>query len=90
MGALRLYVQTVLDVVTPNNPACNALVSLIELSEIIVSTARMPVEPAMLLGRVHKSLETLKTAFGVEWLTPKCHWLLHLPECLDIHGRLLY
>ena len=36
-----------------------------------------------------KFLEMFTNAFGFEWLTPKCHWLLHLPETLKSHGRLL-
>ena len=72
-----------------NNAACHALLFLIELAHLIVATARIEVSPAKLLGLVHRFLEAFTAAFGFEWLTPKCHWLLHLPETLKRLGKLL-
>ena len=89
---LSLYVQTVLlasNVSAECNAACHALLLCIELAHLIVATARIKVEPARLLGLVHRFLESFTAVFGFEWLTPKCHWLLHLPEALRRFGRLL-
>ena len=88
LGVLVLYVRTVLLVLEQNPDACRALLSLVELSQHVVATGRIPITPEKLLGIVHRFLEEFTNAFGFEWLTPKCHWLLHLPEALGRHGRL--
>ena len=89
LGVLGLYVQTVLLATGLANPACDALVSLISLTHLIVTTSRMEVSPARLLGAVHMFLEKYTAVFGFDCLIPKCHWLLHLPESLARFGRLL-
>ncbi|CAK0813409.1 unnamed protein product [Prorocentrum cordatum] len=71
------------------NAACDAMISCVRLSELVVATSRIDVSPARLLGCVHKFLESFTAAFGYECLTPKCHWLLHLPEILEKNGRRL-
>ena len=89
LGPMLLYVQQVLAPMGSNNAACDALRSMIELSQLTAATARINVSPARLLSVVHRCLDAFVHAFGFEWLTPKCHWLLHLPETLERNGRLL-
>lgn len=89
IGVLSLYVRTVLIALNIEKPACDALLSAIDMSLLIVATGRITVSPAKLLGFVHRFLRDFTVAFGFEWLTPKCHWLLHLPETLGRFGRLL-
>ena len=68
--------------------ACQAFLALIEVCELIASTVRHTVQPAMLLGRIHRFLELFVGSFGYEWLTPKFHWLLHYADALAKNGRL--
>ena len=89
LGALMLYTQTVLRATRAADAACDALESCIQLSQLVVATSRIHVHPSRLLGAVHRFLDAFTNAFGFEWLTPKCHWLLHLPETLEKNGRLL-
>ena len=92
IGVLGLYVRMVLlasNVSEDCNAACTALLLLIELAHLVVATARITVSPARLLGLIHRFLEAFTAIFGFEWLTPKCHWLLHLPDALRRFGRLL-
>ena len=89
MGVLALFVQTVLLPQDNAAGACHAMLSLLELAQLSMATTRIKVSPAKLLGIVHKFLEQFTTAFGFEWMTPKCHWLLHLPVTLQRFGFLL-
>ena len=81
--------QTTLLLLDVDNAACFAMASLLYLVDLIVASARVTVLPEQLLGAVHRFLQAFVDAFGYEWLTPKCHWLLHLPETLGRFGRLL-
>ncbi len=90
IGVLGNFTQTVLMSLDPAvTPACDALLALIHVAETISSSHRVTVSPAVLLGSVHRFLDCFTTAFGYEWLTPKAHWTLHLPETLQRFGRLL-
>ena len=89
MGVLQLYTQTVLLPMGASNASCEALLSCIGMAQLVVATSRINVRPERLLGVVHKFLQAFTDAWGFEWLTPKCHWLLHFPETLESHGRLL-
>ena len=88
LGVLGLYVQLVLLPLHISEVACRAMLSCIELAHIVVATARVEVSPAVLLDVVHRFLDDFTKAFGFEWLTPKAHWLLHLPDALARYGRL--
>ena len=89
LGVLSLFVQTVLRPLNLCEASCRAMLSCIELALLVVATARIDVSPARLLGVVHRFLEDFTNAFGFDWLIPKAHWLLHLPESLKRFGRLL-
>ena len=89
MGVLMLFTRTVLLPMGTCNAACDGMISCIELASLVVATARIRVSPERLLGKVHRFLEQFEAAWGSEWMTPKCHWLLHLPETLERSGRLL-
>ena len=54
-----------------------------------MATARITVRPEKLETAIHCFLEAFVAAFGFEWLTPKAHWLLHLPRQLARYGRLM-
>ena len=88
-GVLALYVQTILLSLNIDNAACYALLALVDLVDLVIATTRIKVSPARLLGAVHRFLKAFTDAFGFEYLTPKCHWLLHLPESLERFGFLL-
>jgi hypothetical protein len=68
---------------------CIAFLALADVVELILSTSRNKVTAPQLLGRVHRFLDTFVHAFGEDYMTPKYHWLLHLPECLLKFGLLL-
>ena len=89
MGVLQLYAQTILLPMGTNNSSCEALLSCIEVAQLAIATSRTNVRPERLLGVAHRFQQNFTSAFGFKWLTPKCHWLLHLPETLKSHGRLL-
>ena len=91
MKVLDHFTRTVLRVASTNDDcknACEAFIALATVCELIFDTARATVDPAMLLGKIHRFLELFVAAWGYEWLTPKCHWMLHYPEILQNMGRL--
>ena len=89
MDPLKLYTTNVLQAQGIAPRACTSLLCLCDLVELIVASARLTVTPDMLKAEVHRFLEAFVAAFGFEWLTPKAHWLLHLPDHLARFGRLL-
>lgn len=91
LGVLVHFTKTVLMRATENidcQNACQAFLALAVVCELISESARSNVDPAVLLGKVHRFLELYVAAWGVEWLTPKCHWTLHFAEVLQKIGRL--
>ena len=54
---------------------CQAFLDLALVCELIADTSRVVVAPEMLLGAVHRCLETFVKAWGYEWLSPKFHWM---------------
>jgi hypothetical protein len=62
---------------------------LVDLTDLIVATSRIAVTPAMLEAEVQRFMAAYTAAFGFEWMTPKAHWLLHVPSQLRRFGRLL-
>jgi hypothetical protein len=89
MGPMVLFTKNVLQATGVAPLACLALLCLVDLTDLIVATARITVTPAMLQAEVHRFLASYVAAFGFELLTPKAHWLLHLPAQLQRFGRLL-
>lgn len=89
MDPLKLFIANVLQTQDIAPRACTSLLCLCDLVELIVATARLTVTPDMLAAEVHRFLKAFVDAFGFEWLTPKAHWLLHLPDHLARFGRLL-
>jgi hypothetical protein len=61
--------------------ACRAFLALIEVCELISSTARHAVQPARLLGRIHKFLALFVDSWGYDWM-------LHYADALAKNGRL--
>ena len=92
IGVLAHFTKTVLMAAARDNEdcvnACSAFLALVEVCELIAATVRYEVKPARLLGKVHRTLELFVAAFGLEWLTPKLHWMLHYAETLAKNGRL--
>jgi hypothetical protein len=89
LPVLAVFIQKVLLNLAMCRAECAAVLALIDLADTIVLTARVEVEPAVLLGQVHKFLKLVVDAWGFEYLGPKFHWLLHLPEVLIKVGVLL-
>ena len=61
---------------------CKAFLALIDVVQLIVASGRVHVEPADLLSAVEKFLQLFSGSFGFQWMTPKFHWLLHIPDQL--------
>ena len=92
MGVLVHFTKTVLMTMPgddrDSNNACQAFLALAIVCELIAETARTALDPAQLLGSVHRFLSLFVNAWGFEWLTPKCHWMLHYADVLMKNGRL--
>ena len=91
-GVLAHFTKTFLTAAARGNDACvkacSAFLALMDVCELVALTARYEVQPARLLGRVHRFLSLFVDAFGWQWLSPKLHWMLHYPEALRKNGRL--
>ena len=86
---LALYVHIVLLPLGIHSGACGVIATLFYVVDLVVASARIDVEPSTLLAAVHRFLDSFVGSFGSECMTPKFHWLLHLPEALLRFGRLL-
>ena len=64
-------------------------VKLLKLTEMFASTHHGTITPDELLGAVEDFLAVYALAFGVEWMTPKFHWLLHFGDHLEQNGMLI-
>lgn len=60
----------------------NAFLQLLKIIDLVTVTSRSHVEPAILFATVEICLDGFVKTLGVEWTTPKLHWLLHLAEYL--------
>ena len=90
-GVIALFVVTVL---VPSSSghclqACQALLALTNIIDVLTSVAKGRSYPNLLRASVHDYLTRFTDAFGYEWLTPKFHWLLHLASQLEKQGSLL-
>ena len=84
-GVIALFVVTVL---VPSSSghclqACQALLALTNIIDVLTSVAKGRSYPNLLRASVHDYLTRFTDAFGYEWLTPKFHWLLHLASQLE-------
>ena len=68
---------------------CYAFLALCDLVDLIVAASRMRVAPDKLLTSVETFLDLFEKAWGIEWMTPKFHWLLHIPNQLRMFGFLM-
>ena len=80
MGPLAQFATHALQAAGVANLACLALLGLVDLADLIVAASRIAVTPTMLQAEVQRFLAAYTAAFGFEWMTPKAHWLLHLPS----------
>jgi hypothetical protein len=89
VGVLALFVQKVLLKLHKCEAACHAFLALADIVDIIMSSSRNEVSPALLLSRCYRFLDLFVKAFGSESQIPKMHWLLHLSEALMKFGILV-
>jgi hypothetical protein len=68
---------------------CKAFLALVHVIELIVAAARATVAPEKLLAAVEHFLKLFRDAWGIHWMTPKFHWLLHLWKLMQKFRRLL-
>jgi hypothetical protein len=68
---------------------CIAFLALADLIDLVYSAARGGLTPQELRKAVYRFLKLFVDAWGAEWMTPKFHWLLHLPIELERYGTLL-
>ena len=71
------------------SPFIAAYIALADLIDCLVCVSRGHTSPEQLLQVVEHFLDAYVIAFGVENMTPKFHWLLHLPDSFRKHGLLL-
>ena len=82
MGVLSIFTQQILLVYDLSNEACHAFLALADVVDFILAVARATVEPAKLDQLVERFLELFSDAFGIEWMIPKFHWMLHFGDHL--------
>ena len=82
LGPLDVFINNVLRPRGVALAACHAMQCLICLVNLIVAASRIDVDPDTMRDEVERFLAAFVAAFGLEWMTPKCHWLLHLPRLL--------
>jgi hypothetical protein len=68
---------------------CLCFLALVDVIDLIFTTPHGMVSPAELLEAVELFLAMFKKLWGVEWMTPKFHWLLHYSSHLARLGYLL-
>ena len=80
VSVLALFTRTVLITIEADGAvaACNAFLALVRVIELIVNFPRLAVPAATLLSAVEKCLELWSVAWGLDSMTPKLHWLLHI------------
>ena len=91
MGVLDQFTRSVLmrpGITIECKRACQAFLALVTVCQLIADTVRYEIDPAQLLGSVHRFLQCFVAAFGFEHMTPKTHWTLHYAEVLEKMGRL--
>ena len=90
LPVLAMFTAHVLMTLQPGcTTECIAFLALADVVDLIVASSRLTVPPLRLLQAVEKFLGLFRDAWGVEWLTPKFHWLLHLAGVLHKRGMLL-
>ncbi len=89
MGVLAMFVQQILLPLAIGNAACHAYLALADVVDFIVSIAKVKLAPAKLDTAVERFLDLFVAAFGLEWLTPKFHWLLRFGDALARFSVLL-
>ena len=77
---LAMFVQTVLLKFNLCNEACLAFLALADIVDFLWASAKGTLDPAQLDAAVEKFLLMFANAFGVEWMTPKFHWMLHFGD----------
>ena len=90
LGVLALFTQTVL-LFLPDacRDECLAFLALVHVVELIKVSARTHVAPERLLEAVEDFLGKFATAFGIENMLPKHHWMLHFHEQLQRNKLML-
>ena len=68
--------------------ACNVFIAVADITDCMSTVACGNVPPDVPREAVEIFLPAYATAFGIENLTPKCHWLLHYIGELARHGIL--
>lgn len=68
--------------------ACKAFLSLSEVLDLLLASARGGVSPKALETAIVQHMDDFKSAFGEENVAPKGHYVLHLPEMLHRLGFL--
>ena len=82
MGALAMFAYQTLLPKNLCNAACDAFLALADVVDFIVVSARSHLDPTKLDDAVEKFLDMFVDAFGIEWVIPKFHWLLHFGDHL--------
>ena len=70
-------------------PECMAYIALTDCIDCFVSANRGLGSPAELLSAIERFLQLFDAAFGVDYMTPKFHWLLHYADHFSQFGLLV-
>ena len=71
------------------SPCIAAYIALADLIDCLICISRGHTSPEQLLAAVEHFLGAFVIAFGADSMTPKFHWLLHLPDALKEFGFLV-
>ena len=92
LPVLAFFVQSVLmnlEGAESLKPQCEAFLALVNVVELILAAGRTIVSPQKFLEAVEIFLALFAVAYGFAWMTPKFHWLLHMPIQLQRLGIIL-
>lgn len=89
LPVLALFVHKVLIPSGICAAECQALLAIADVVDILIICQRTRVNPASLGEAARIFLQRFTDIWGIGWMTPKFHWLLHLGPTLQKFGFLL-
>ena len=88
-SVLRHFVEVVIIPTGECRGQCTAYVCLCAVIDCLVGSARGLVSPRNLEKAVEKFLDAFDAAWGMDFSTPKFHWMLHFGDHLRLLGYLV-
>jgi hypothetical protein len=88
-AVLAYYVNAVIKPSGRCTAACNAFLALCDLLDCFLAIPLGIVSDRIFRERRDLFLEQYQAAFGINYMIPKCHWLLHFTQHKEKMGTLL-